>query len=605
MNTLGLIFHSDFGHPAACLLKDGALVGLGEEERFVRVKGARGYFPAHSIRYCLEEGGLGLADVDRIAFGWDASKYAFRYPLFLGRSYLARTLFRRTARPAPATTGPTQGPALVDGLRDLLATHPKALEQSLVFGFRAAGFHERLPPITFVGHHLCHAATAFYCSGLPESAVLVCDGHGEENTVTIWRGEGETLTPVRSTDIPHSLGWFYASFTEYLGWNPNEGEVKLMGLAPFGRPNREIQEVVDSILVLTDHSIELDSDSIFYNRRSWGRLFSDLLVDRLGPPRAKGGEITDRHRDIAAAVQARLEQAGVHLAKAALELTGSRNLCLAGGVALNCKMNGHIHARGLADRLFVQPVSYDAGAALGAAQVVARRGGDEVRFTMDHLFYGPSFDDEAIESVLRRNRIPYRRSDDVAADAARFLAEGRIVGWFQGRMEVGPRALGARSILADPRDPAMKDRVNDRVKMRESWRPFALSLLEEHRAEVLERPADSPFMILAFDVAEAARDLIPSAMHWVDHTTRPQTVSRATNPLFWRLIDAFRERTGVPGVLNTSFNVRGEPVVCTPSDAVRAFFGTGLDVLVIGDCVVEKAAPETEAPETPNPAEEE
>jgi carbamoyltransferase len=593
MNALGIIFHSDFGHPAACLLRDGELVALGEEERFVRVKGAKGYFPGHSIRYCLEAGGMTLKDIDRIAFGWDANKYTFSYPLFLGRNFISHRFFKRRASPSEHVGRQSQGSALIDGFKDILSTHPKSLKQSIVFGFREAGFHEDLPPITFVNHHLCHAATAFFCSGLAESAVLVCDGHGEENTITIWKGQGDTLTPLSKTNIPHSLGWFYALFTEFLGWNPNEGEVKLMGLAPFGKPNREVQDVVDSILRLEGDSVELDSDYMFYNKRSYGRFFSDLLVDKLGLPRGRDEEITDHHRDIAAAVQTRLEQAGVHLARTALKLSDSRNLCLAGGVALNCKMNGHIHAQGFVDNLFVQPVSYDAGVALGAAQVVARESGDDVRFTMEHLYYGPSYDDEEIESVLRRNKIAFRKSDDVAAEAARYIYDGRIVAWFQGGMEVGPRTLGARSILADPRDPGMKDKVNDRVKFRENWRPFALSLLEEHKEEYLEHPVDSPFMIMAFGVPEEKRQDIPSAMHGVDHSTRPQTVSRKTNPLYWKLIDAFKTLSGVPGVLNTSFNIKGEPVVCSPSDALRCFFGTGLDVLVIGDYIVEKPVQET------------
>jgi carbamoyltransferase len=588
MNTLGIIFHSDFGHPAACLLKDGELVALGEEERFVRVKGAKGYFPGHSIRYCLEAGGIALKDVGGIAFGWDANKYTFSYPLFLGRSFLRHRFLKRRAVPSEHLGRRSQGSALIDGLKDILSTHPRSLKQSIVFGFREAGFHEDLPPITFVNHHLCHAATAFYCSGLPESAVLVFDGHGEEDTITIWKGQGDRLTPVRKTRIPHSLGWFYALFTEFLGWNPNEGEVKLMGLAPFGKPDKEIQDVVDSILLLEEDSVALDSDYTFFNQRSYGRFFSDLLVDKLGMPRGKEEEITDHHRAIAAAVQSRLEQAGVHLARAALKLTDSRNLCLAGGVALNCKMNGHIHAQGFVDNLFVQPVSYDAGAALGAAQVVAHESGDAVRFRMEHVYYGPSYGNEEIESVLRRNRIAFRKGVDVAAEAARFIYDGRIVAWFQGGMEVGPRTLGARSILADPRDPAMKDKVNDLVKFRENWRPFALSVLEEHKQDYLERAIDSPFMIMAFGVPEEKRKDIPSAMHWVDHSTRPQTVSRKTSPLYWKLINELKALSGVPCVLNTSFNIRGEPVVCSPSDALRCFFGTGLDVLVIGDYIVEK-----------------
>ena len=588
MNTLGIIFHSDFGHPAACLLKHGELIAIGEEERFVRVKRAKGVFPGNAIRYCLEKGGIALEDVNRIAFGWDANKYTFRYPLFLGRNFVAHRLLKRTETPTENVDRQSQGSALIDGFKDILSTHPKSLKQNIVFGFREAGYHEDLPPITFVNHHHCHAATAFYCSGLEESAVLVFDGHGEENTITFWKGQSDVLTPMKKINIPHSLGWFYSMFTEFLGWNPNEGEVKLMGLAPFGKPNKTIQNTIDAILLLKEGTVELNTDYTFYNKRSYGRFFSDLLVEKLGMPRGTDEEITSHHKDIAAAVQSRLEQAGVHLARLALKLADSKNLCLAGGVALNCKMNGHIHAQGFIDHLFIQPVSYDAGVALGAAQVVSHQSGDDVRFKMDHVYYGPSYCNDNIALVLKRNKIDFRKSDDIASESARFIYDGKIVGWFQGGMEIGPRTLGARSILADPRDPGMKDKVNDFVKFRENWRPFALSLLEEHKTDYLEHPVDSPFMIMAFSVPAEKHEEIQSAMHWVDHSTRPQTVSKKTNPTYWKLINEFKTLSGVPGVLNTSFNIKGEPIVCSPSDALRCFFGTGLDVLVIGDYIVEK-----------------
>jgi carbamoyltransferase len=253
-------------------------------------------------------------------------------------------------------------------------------------------------------------------------------------------------------------------------------------------------------------------------------------------------------------------------------------------------MNGEMHRRGVADEIFVQPLAYDGGVSLGAAQALAAEKGDDPRFEMDHLFWGPAYGNDEIETILRASRARYRRSPRVAEEAAQMIADGKIVGWFQGRMEGGPRALGGRSILADPRNPEMKDFVNDRVKFREAWRPFALSILEEHFAQYVKKPAPSPFMIMAFEVVDARRSDIPSAMHSADHTTRPQTVSRRTSPLYWELIDCFRDITGVPGVLNTSFNVKDEPIVCTPRDALRCFYGTGMDSLVIGDCILEKLA---------------
>ena len=589
MNILGLIAN-DKGQPSACLLQDGKLVAFAEEERFIRVKQAAGYFPSQALRFCLGRAGIGLDEVDAIAYGWDADRYRWRFPLFLARSFVRQKLTPRSApKTAPVPGRPRLGSAVLSGLRSMLVFQPRTLRENIVLGLRNAGFVDgRIPPVVFIRHHRAHAASAFYCSGFDEAAILVFDGHGEENATSIYRGEGRNLELVEHINIPNSLGWFYSSFTEFLGWNPNEGETKLMGLAPFGKPNPEVEAVVDGVLELTDDGYVVHPDYLFYGRRSFGKFFSDALVARLGPPRGPNDPLTDRHRDIAWAVQNRLEQAGIHLARRALRLAGSRNLCLTGGVALNCKMNGEINRAGVAEQLFVQPVSHDAGVSLGAAQVLAMREGDDCRFHMDHLYWGPEYDDEQIEAALRLNQISYRRSDAVVEDTAELIAAGKIVGWFQGRMECGPRALGGRSILADPRVPDMKDRVNDRVKFREDWRPFALSILEEHFEDYVKKPTPSPFMILAFEVQEEKRDAIQSAMHWIDHTTRPQTVSKRTNPLYWDVIEAFRRRTGVAGLLNTSFNVKGEPIVCSPGDALRCFYGTGMDALVIGNFIVEK-----------------
>lgn len=590
MNVLGLISCDVSGHPSACVLKDGVLVAFAEEERFVRVKQALGFFPSRAIRYCLGEAGLALADIDHIAFGWDANAYRFRFPWFLAKSFVRHKLRPGHVQVRPAAGGrPALGSAVGSGLRSLLSFQPATLMERIVLGLRDAGCREdRIPPVTYVKHHLAHAASAFYCSGFEESAVLVFDGHGEENTTTIFRGDGRQLTLLKAIDIPDSLGWFYSAFTEFLGWNPNEGEVKLMGLAPFGKADAAIDRLVSEVLQLTGDGFRVDADFLFYGRRSYGKFFSDALVDRLGRPRAQGEPITDVHRAIARAVQRRLEEAGLHLATLAMRLAGSRRLCMAGGVALNCKMNGEIHKAGIADEIFVQPVSHDGGVSLGAALVVAMAGGDDARFRMEHAYWGPEYSNDRIEASLKANRVPYRRVADLAEEGARRLVDGQIIGWFQGRLECGPRALGARSILADPRPADMKDRVNDRVKFREGWRPFALSILEESFGEYVKRPVASPFMIMAFDVADAHRHEIPSAMHGVDQTTRPQTVSRSTNPKYWNLIDRFRQLTGVPGVLNTSFNIKDEPVVCSPEDALRCFYGTGMDALLIGDFVIEK-----------------
>ena len=593
MNVLGVLGATDLLHPAACLLRDGRLVAFAEEERFVRVKQARGLFPAQAMAWCLREGGLSLRDVHAIAFGWDANVSWLRMPASMVRSFVTSRLipprFARGSQPSPAGR-PSMGSAALAGMQSLLHLHPWNVQEGLILALREGGFvRDPIPPLRFYQHHLCHAATAFYCSGLSEAAVLIFDGHGEERTVSFYHGKDRSIRPLSHLGLPNSLGWFYCAMTEYLGWDPNEGEVKLMGLAPYGRPDPALRAFVESFLTLTPDGIRLDSDCIFYGRRSYGRFFGDKIVDALGQPRGSSEAITQRHRDIAFAVQERLEEAALHLARLALRETGSRNLCVAGGVALNCKMNGMLHSEGIADRLFVQPLSYDAGSAMGAAMLAAEEAGDDCRFPMEHLQFGPEYDDAAIEAVLKRNRLSYRRSADIAEDSAALVAAGKVVGWFQGRMEAGPRALGGRSIIADPRPPAMSDAVNNKVKFREPWRPFALSILAERAAEYLIKPIDAPFMVMAFDVVPGRESEIAAALHSGDRTTRPQTVRREVNPLFWALIDAFRRRTGVPGVLNTSFNVKGEPIVCSPTDALRCFYGTGMDALAIGSFLLVKS----------------
>jgi carbamoyltransferase len=590
VNVLGAFGATDVVHPAACLLRDGKLIAFAEEERFARVKQASGLLPARAMAWCLSEGRLSLGEVDAIAFGWDANVNWFRMPMSMAGSFVRSRLTSPASEEPSASPGrPALGSASLSGLQTLLHLHPWNLREQLILALRDGGFvRDPIPPVRFYRHHLCHAATAFYCSGFTEAAVLVFDGHGEDRTVSIYRGEGRSLREVRHIGLPHSLGWFYSAMTEYLGWDANEGEVKLMGLAPYGSPDAKARAFVEEFLALTPDGVRLDPQSIFYGRRSYGKFFSDKIVARLGPPRAPAEEITQQHRNIAFAVQERLEEAALHLGGLALRDSHSRNLCVAGGVALNCKMTGRLQRSGLAERVFVQPLSYDAGVALGAAMLAAEEANDDCRFTMEHVQYGPSYDDAAIEAVLKRNGLCYTRCDDIAAAAAALVADGKVVGWFQGRMEAGPRALGGRSIIADPRRAEMSDIVNDKVKFRERWRPFALSILAEKAADYIVNAVDAPFMVMAFEVVPGRESEIAAALHSGDRTTRPQTVRRDVSPQFWALIDAFRQRTGVPGVLNTSFNVKGEPIVCSPTDAIRCYYGSGMDALAIGSFLLEK-----------------
>ncbi len=591
MNILGIIYFEGSIHPAACLLKDGKLILFMEEERLVRAKQASNYFPSKSISHCLKEGNIGINDIDYIAFGWDSNLYRFKYPFFQIRTFLIHRLFKKnySALKSISHNRPSMGSAIIVGLKEILNNSSANVRQKIIVGLNEAGFiNDKVPPIIFVKHHLTHAATAFYCSGFDRAAILIFDGHGEQNTITIYQGAGKEIKLLKEINMPHSLGWFYSAFTEYLGWSPNEGEVKLMGLAPYGSFNSEIKEIIDDIVKINGNDITLNPDYLCYSKRSYGEYFSDLLVEKLGQPRGNNKEITEYHKDIAFAVQSKMEEAGIFLSKLALKLAGSKNLCLSGGVALNCKMNGIIHKSGIAENIFVQPVSYDTGAALGAAMVVAMQNGDDCRFKMDHAYLGTAFSNDEIKIILDRNKIKYTYRDDIAIYGAKLIAEGKIIGWFQNRMEAGARALGGRSILADPSDPDMKDKVNDYVKFRENWRPFAVSILEEHIADYLKKPSDAPFMMMAFDVIEEKVKDIQSSLHLGDNTTRPQSVSKKTNPIYWELINEFKKITNVPAVLNTSFNIKGEPIVCSPSDALRCFYGTGIDVLIIGNFVVEK-----------------
>jgi carbamoyltransferase len=432
----------------------------------------------------------------------------------------------------------------------------------------------------FVDHHLAHALSAYSYSGFDDAAVVVMDGRGAWEATSIWHGSKGRVYPILTIDWPDSLGLFYAVFTGFLGFVPNSDEWKVMGLAPYGKPGVDLSMFMDleaaPYKVHTDRLVGADSNP-----------YADWPA-ALGSPREPESDISELHKDIAHAVQDLCETAMLNVVRLALEKTGSKNLCLAGGVALNSKANGKIAASGMFENFFVQPAASDDGTALGAALAPFLDGGQRLPLKpMRHAYLGPSFDDEAIEAVLKTYKIRYSTLFDPAATAAEFLSQGKILGWYQGRMEFGPRALGSRSIIADPRDPEMNTKVNNAVKFREWWRPFAPSFKKEAAPEYLESAFDSPFMILTAQVRPEKREVIPSVTH-VDGSARPQTVEKEINPLYYRLIDEFGKRTGVPVIMNTSFNLRGEAIVHTPTDALRTFFSSGLDALVLGSFLAEK-----------------
>jgi carbamoyltransferase len=567
--------------PAAALVADGEVVAYAEEERLIRHKHAPHVFPLRSIKACLELAGRTLEDVDCIVYGWDAPRYGGGD---MGRFYDAVN----QRHPPDEATRRWQESCLRQFAPEALRS---VLEAHLVRGFGVAP--DEVPELVFYPHHRTHAAAAFYLSPFDEALVLTLDGSGDGECTVLWRGSGATLEPIHEIGIPNSLGWFYAALTEYLGFEAYDGEYKVMGLAAYGRQNLEVRQRLERVVRPGPRGwdYEVDPHFIHHGPHTFSERFTDYLVELLEePPRQGPRAIRGVHEDIAFETQRLLEETVLRLVRHFRRETGLTRLCIGGGVALNVKMNSRIQRSGLFDQVFAFPIPNDSGLAIGAAVGLwvdqCRRRPSPLK----HLYLGPSWSDDDIEQQVRSCGLAYRRCQDIASDTARILADGKVVGWFQGRLEGGPRALGGRSILADPRRVEARDRVNAAVKFREYWRPFCPSLTEEAASRYLVDPAPAPFMILAFEATEEARRETPAVVH-VDGTMRPQTVDPESNPRYYRLLRAFEARTGVPVLLNTSFNVKGEAIVCSPRDALRTFWSTGLDALAIGSFLLEKPEP--------------
>jgi carbamoyltransferase len=558
MITLGLNYNK-MHDSSACIVRDGELLFAIAEERISRVK-HDATFPRLAIQACLEFARVTADQLDEVCFGWSTAGPGFRHDLkCLATGGLPFTYLN----------------VLTTTLYFLSSWHQEGGAKA----FRRF-FGNVKARMRFVDHHLAHAISAYAYSGFEDSAVVVMDGRGAWEATSIWHGSKGRLQHVLTIPFPNSLGLFYSEFTEYLGFQRNSDEWKVMGLAPYGQPGVELNAFIDP----EASPYRVDARRVFGN----GNGSFSSISSQMGAPRAPESEIDTRHKNIAYAVQDACEKAMLSVVRMAVKKTGCRNLCLAGGVALNSKGNGKIAASGLVDKLFVQPAASDDGVALGAALApYLDHDGRLPNRAMRHAYFGPEFDDATIENTLRTYKVRCQRVGDPADIAADLLSRGKIVGWFQGRMEFGPRALGSRSILADARDPEMNGKVNNAVKFREWWRPFAPSLKKEAAADYLESATDSPFMILTAQVRVEKRGVIPSVTH-VDGSARPQTVEKDVNPLYWRLLDEFEKRTGVPVIMNTSFNLRGEAIVHTPTDAVRTFFSSGMDALVIGSFLVEK-----------------
>jgi carbamoyltransferase len=575
---------------AAALLEDGEIVAAAQEERFSRKKNDAG-FPSRAVAYCLAEAGTSLADVDLVAF-YDKPLLKFERLL---ETYV------------------TFAPA---GLRSFVAAMPgwtreKLFLKALLRRSLAAvggGKPSGAPKLVFPEHHRSHAASAFFPSPFPRAAVLCVDGVGEKATTSAWRGDGNRLTPLWELHFPHSLGLLYSAFTQYLGFRVNSAEYKVMGLAPYGEP-RFVDRILGKLLDLKeDGTFRLD---MRYFGFATGLTMTNGAFHELfgGPPRRPEGELTRRDMDLARSIQAVTEEIVLRLARTLRRETGETRLCLAGGVALNCVANGRVLREAGFEDLWIQPAAGDAGGAVGAALAAWHEHlGEERRpaagDSMQGALLGPSFDDRAIDEALARlGAVSHAPGDEeLFRETAALLAAGGVVGWFQGRMEYGPRALGNRSLLGDPRDPGMQSRMNLKIKFRESFRPFAPAVSVERAAARFDLDRESPYMLLVSRVRDGSGPL-PAVTH-VDGSARVQTVSAGQNPRFHALLARFEELTGCPVLVNTSFNVRGEPIVCTPEDAYRCFMTTGMDHLVLGGRILHRAEqPAASAPGSRPPAE--
>lgn len=570
--TLGV--NAAYHDSSACLVRDGVPLAAAEEERFTRIKHGKRPIPFSTyelpyaaIDYCLREAGIRLVDVDHVA-------YAFDPFLLLGAHRDDATIvlpLEPSAHPTPEEWQSAWDPlflaSIVNAPRHLAGGAPHHL-RTRFRGARPDGPYRW----HFVEHHVAHAASAFHASPFTHAAVLTLDGRGELATTTYNIGAGNRLERLGQVNYPHSLGLLYEQVTEYLGFLPSSDEYKVMALASFGKP---------TYLDLFREVIQLHGDGQY-------TIQPLCLEERVGPPRLRGEPVEERHRDVAHSLQAALEETTLALVQWLHEATGERDLCIAGGVGLNCVLNARLRDRGPFARIWAQPAAGDAGTALGAALWVdaRERGTDERGYAMEQAFLGPAYSEDEIEQFLRWSKLPYRRLDDIPNEVADLLARDMVIGWFQGRMEFGPRALGARSILASPLHAEMQARLNE-IKDREDFRPVAPVVLEEEAGAWFSGAGQSPFMLFVYDVRPERAKRIPAVRH-VDGTARIQTINRDQHSLYYDLLRAFQARTGVPVLINTSFNTRGEPIVCTPRDAIECFWTSPLDALVIGPFLLEK-----------------
>jgi len=580
MYILGInAYHPD---SSACLIKDGKLLAAVEEERFLRIKHWAG-FPKESISYCLKEAKIGLGDINYIALNRNPKVNFYKKVIFILLNRPSLSLIRSRL----------SNILKIEGIKDILSKEflvPKEKIKAKIYN---------------IEHHRAHLASAFFVSPFKESSIVSLDGFGDFTSCMVAKGQVNKIKVLSVVNYPHSLGLFYTAFTQFLGFKKFGDEYKVMGLAAYGKP-KYLQDL-EEILILKPEGrfvLNLDYFSFFKKRDSllWDNtepvledVFSDKFREKFGPPRRYVEELSPLHYDLASSLQAMYEKAFFHILNYAYKLTGISHLCLAGGCVLNSLANGKIFDNTAFKEVYIQPAASDAGGCLGAAYYLYHQILNNKRnFVMKNAYWGPGFNEVEIERAIKEREKDLRgvsiekieNYDKLCCKTAEFIAQGKIVGWFQGRMEWGPRALGNRSILADPRRKETKDVLNERIKRREWFRPFAPSILLEKVDEYFEKDYPDPFMLKVYPVKENKRELIPAVTH-VDGTGRLQTVSREENPLFWKLIKEFEKITGVPVLLNTSFN-ENEPIVCSPQEALDCFLRTKLDILVMGNYLIGK-----------------
>jgi len=568
MKILGI--GSPFVHDAsAAILVNGKLIAAADEERFIREKHAMNKLPINAINFCLRQANLKPSEIDIVCYPWSFDAYMSKVWRYVLRCWKTR---------------PSRAYKAISQARRRYKERTGKLYSTL----KTVGIDPKKTKIRYIEHHIAHAASAYYLSGFDRAAIMSIDGTGEFTATLLASGEAGKIKKIKEFIRPDSLGRFYSTITAYLGFRTTNGEYKVMGMAPYGDPKKTD---ISNVITYNNRSYQANDDYVWVTRSKRydkEKVFSKKMVDQWGPPR-KGDGLTEPYIHIAASAQKMLEDITLTLMETYLDKTLKENggkLCFAGGCALNVSLNRKLIAHPLVKELFIQPASHDSGTALGAATYVANQIGEKIE-PMKHVYYGPSYSNDEIRQLLDKYRLPYTYSKQITDIASTLLAEGKVLAWFQGAMEYGPRALGNRSILANPSVPGISDEINQRIKFREKWRPFCPSILPEYAKEILAQDHPAPYMTIGFDVTPEWKERIKEAVH-VNDTLRPQVVDPETNPKFYNLLKEFHNKTKLPVLINTSLNKRGEPMVCSPQDAINMFYGSGLEYMILGDYLITK-----------------